>query len=101
MTWQLIREKFSECGEVKFAEMTAPDTAIVRFLKEWDAERAISILLLATRQTGALYTLPTRHFRVDLPGRFTSRLGPSWHWEVEPLSRPSGTCSKWEEFATE
>lgn len=44
MTWQLIREKFSECGDVKFAEMTAPDTAVVRFHKEWDAERAISIL---------------------------------------------------------
>lgn len=30
---------------MKFAEMTAPDTAVVRFHKEWDAERAISILL--------------------------------------------------------
>lgn len=44
VTWQLIREKFSECGDVKFAEMTASDTAVVRFHKEWDAERAISIL---------------------------------------------------------
>ncbi|XP_060804462.1 heterogeneous nuclear ribonucleoprotein M [Amyelois transitella] len=43
VTWQLIREKFSECGDVKFAEMTAPDTAIVRFHKEWDAERAINM----------------------------------------------------------
>lgn len=43
VTWQLIREKFSECGDVKFAEMTAPDTAIVRFHKEWDAERAIKM----------------------------------------------------------
>ncbi|KPJ17448.1 hypothetical protein RR48_01171 [Papilio machaon] len=41
VTWQLIREKFSECGDVKFAEMTASDTAVVRFHKEWDAERAI------------------------------------------------------------
>ncbi|CAG4965510.1 unnamed protein product [Parnassius apollo] len=43
VSWQLIREKFSECGDVKFAEMTAPDTAIVRFHKEWDAERAIKM----------------------------------------------------------
>ncbi|XP_035447190.1 myelin expression factor 2 isoform X1 [Spodoptera frugiperda] len=43
VTWQLIREKFSECGDVKFAEMTAPDTAVVRFHKEWDAERAIKM----------------------------------------------------------
>ncbi|CAG9790878.1 unnamed protein product [Diatraea saccharalis] len=43
VTWQLIREKFSECGDVKFAEMTASDTAIVRFHKEWDAERAIKM----------------------------------------------------------
>ncbi|CAH4022130.1 myelin expression factor 2 isoform X1 [Pieris brassicae] len=43
VTWQLIREKFSECGEVKFAEMTSSDTAIVRFHKEWDAERAVKM----------------------------------------------------------
>ncbi|XP_045538698.1 myelin expression factor 2 isoform X2 [Papilio machaon] len=43
VTWQLIREKFSECGDVKFAEMTASDTAVVRFHKEWDAERAIKM----------------------------------------------------------
>ncbi|CAK1542137.1 unnamed protein product [Leptosia nina] len=43
VTWQLIREKFSECGDVKFAEMTATDTAIVRFHKEWDAERAVKM----------------------------------------------------------
>ncbi|KAJ0175158.1 hypothetical protein K1T71_009299 [Dendrolimus kikuchii] len=43
VTWQLIREKFSECGDVKFAEMTGPDAAIVRFHKEWDAERAIKM----------------------------------------------------------
>ncbi|XP_063627155.1 heterogeneous nuclear ribonucleoprotein M [Cydia splendana] len=43
VTWQLIREKFSECGDVKFAEMTGPDSAIVRFHKEWDAERAIKM----------------------------------------------------------
>ncbi|XP_047532471.1 heterogeneous nuclear ribonucleoprotein M-like [Vanessa atalanta] len=43
VTWQLIREKFSECGDVKFAEMTAADTAIVRFHKDWDAERAVKM----------------------------------------------------------
>lgn len=43
VTWQLLREKFSECGEVKFAEMTGTDSAVVRFQREWDAERAIKM----------------------------------------------------------
>lgn len=43
VTWQLIREKFSECGDVKFAEITTSDTAVVRFHKQWDAERAIKM----------------------------------------------------------
>ncbi|XP_004929669.1 heterogeneous nuclear ribonucleoprotein M isoform X2 [Bombyx mandarina] len=59
VTWQLIREKFSECGDVKFAEMTAPDTAIVRFHKEWDAERAIK-MFDRTRIDGR--TIDVRYF---------------------------------------
>ncbi|XP_030020107.1 heterogeneous nuclear ribonucleoprotein M isoform X2 [Manduca sexta] len=59
VTWQLIREKFSECGDVKFAEMTAPDTAIVRFHKEWDAERAIK-MFDRTRIEGR--TIDVRYF---------------------------------------
>ncbi|XP_028173184.1 myelin expression factor 2-like [Ostrinia furnacalis] len=59
VTWQLIREKFSECGDVKFAEMTAPDTAIVRFHKEWDADRAIK-MFDRTRIDGR--TIDVRYF---------------------------------------
>ncbi|XP_050667270.1 myelin expression factor 2 isoform X2 [Leptidea sinapis] len=59
VTWQLIREKFSECGDVKFAEMTAPDTAIVRFHKEWDAERAVK-MFDRTRIDGR--TIDVRYF---------------------------------------
>lgn len=59
VTWQLIREKFSECGDVKFAETTGPDTAIVRFHKEWDAERAIK-MFDRTRIDGR--TIDVRYF---------------------------------------
>ncbi|XP_023951769.1 heterogeneous nuclear ribonucleoprotein M isoform X2 [Bicyclus anynana] len=59
VTWQLIREKFSECGDVKFAEMTAADTAIVRFHKEWDAERAVK-MFDRTRIDGR--TIDVRYF---------------------------------------
>ncbi|XP_041980825.1 myelin expression factor 2-like [Aricia agestis] len=59
VTWQLIREKFSECGDVKYAEVTAPDTAVVRFHKEWDAERAIK-MFDRTRIDGR--TIDVRYF---------------------------------------
>ncbi|XP_072938482.1 myelin expression factor 2 [Epargyreus clarus] len=59
VTWQLIREKFSECGDVKFAEITAPDTAVVRFHKEWDAARAIK-MFDRTRIDGR--TIDVRYF---------------------------------------
>ncbi|EFN89776.1 Myelin expression factor 2 [Harpegnathos saltator] len=43
-TWQMLRDKFQDAGEVKFAEMRGTDMGMVRFASEWDAERAVSIL---------------------------------------------------------
>lgn len=43
-TWQMLRDKFQEIGEVKFAEMMGNDRGMVRFASEWDAERAVCIL---------------------------------------------------------
>jgi len=43
-TWQMLRDKFQDAGEVKFAEMRGADMGMVRFASEWDAERAVSIL---------------------------------------------------------
>uniref|UniRef100_A0A1B0D2E3 RRM domain-containing protein n=1 Tax=Phlebotomus papatasi TaxID=29031 RepID=A0A1B0D2E3_PHLPP len=41
-TWQTLRDKFRDIGEVKFAEIRGQDTGVVRFSKERDAELAIS-----------------------------------------------------------
>lgn len=41
-TWQTLRDKFRDVGEVKFAEIRGQDTGVVRFAKERDAEVAIS-----------------------------------------------------------
>lgn len=41
-TWQTLRDKFREIGEVKFAEIRGQDCGVVRFSKERDAELAIS-----------------------------------------------------------
>lgn len=43
-TWQTLRDKFRDVGEVKFAEIRGQDTGVVRFAKERDAEVAISEL---------------------------------------------------------
>ena len=39
--WQVMREGFSHCGEIKFAEMKDRGSGIIRFANERDAERAI------------------------------------------------------------
>ena len=39
--WQVMREGFSHCGEIKFAEMKERGSGIIRFANERDAERAI------------------------------------------------------------
>ncbi|PSN45266.1 Myelin expression factor 2 [Blattella germanica] len=48
-TWQMLRDKFRECGEVKFAEMRGKDVGLVRFASDWDAERAVRILCVSNR----------------------------------------------------
>lgn len=40
----MLRDKFQDVGEVKFAEMRGTDMGMVRFASEWDAERAVCIL---------------------------------------------------------
>lgn len=44
-TWQTLRDKFRDIGEVKFAEIRGTDCGIVRFSNERDAELAISMKL--------------------------------------------------------
>merc|ERR1719237_1724916 len=43
-TWQGLREGFSHCGEIKYAEMKERGTGLVRFTSERDAERAMSVM---------------------------------------------------------
>lgn len=40
-TWQTLRDKFRDVGDVKFAEIRGNDVGVVRFFKERDAELAI------------------------------------------------------------
>ncbi|XP_055902380.1 myelin expression factor 2 [Eupeodes corollae] len=43
-TWQTLRDKFRDVGEVKFAEIRGNDVGVVRFFKERDAELAIALM---------------------------------------------------------
>ncbi|KMZ04670.1 uncharacterized protein Dsimw501_GD20792, isoform B [Drosophila simulans] len=43
-TWQTLRDKFREIGDVKFAEIRGNDVGVVRFFKERDAELAIALM---------------------------------------------------------
>lgn len=43
-TWQTLRDKLRDIGEVTFAEIRGQDTGVVRFAKERDAELAIKLL---------------------------------------------------------
>merc|ERR1719266_626665 len=40
--WQVLREGFSHCGDIKYAEMKERGSGLIRFANERDAERAIS-----------------------------------------------------------
>jgi len=42
--WQVLREGFSHCGEIKYAEMKERGSGLIRFSNERDAERAISMM---------------------------------------------------------
>nr|CAD7258407.1 unnamed protein product [Timema shepardi] len=46
VTWQMLRDKFHEIGDIKFAELRGKDMGLVRFVSDWDAERAVRILAL-------------------------------------------------------
>ena len=39
--WQVLREGFSHCGDIKYAEMKERGTGLIRFISERDAERAV------------------------------------------------------------
>lgn len=42
ITWQELRDKFRNCGDIKFAEIKGKgDIGLVRFDSEWTAKRAI------------------------------------------------------------
>lgn len=43
-TWQMLREKCRDAGDVKFAEMRGKDTGVVQFSSQWDAQRAVNML---------------------------------------------------------
>ncbi|EDW84785.1 uncharacterized protein Dwil_GK14301 [Drosophila willistoni] len=43
-TWQTLRDKFREIGDVKFAEIRGNDVGVVRFFKERDAELAVGLM---------------------------------------------------------
>jgi len=43
-SWQSLREKFGNIGEVKFAEMRENGAGVVRFASEKDAERAVNLM---------------------------------------------------------
>merc|ERR1719512_530334 len=42
--WQVLREGFSHCGDIKYAEMKELGSGLIRFGNERDAERAISMM---------------------------------------------------------
>lgn len=43
-TWQQLRDKFREVGDVKYAELLGKDVGLVQFSTKWDAERAINLM---------------------------------------------------------
>lgn len=43
-TWQMLRDKCRDAGDVKFAEMRGKDTGIVQFASQWDAQHAVNML---------------------------------------------------------
>ncbi|XP_077285303.1 heterogeneous nuclear ribonucleoprotein rumpelstiltskin [Arctopsyche grandis] len=42
-TWQLLRDKFADAGEIKYAEKTGKETALIKFQSEWGANSAIKL----------------------------------------------------------
>lgn len=44
VSWQSLRERFSEVGDVRYAELKGAGVAIVRFQTERDAQRAVDMM---------------------------------------------------------
>lgn len=42
--WQALRDGFSHCGDIKYAEMKERTTGLIRFTSDRDAERAVSMM---------------------------------------------------------
>lgn len=43
-SWQNLHDRFSEVGEVRFAELKGSGTALVRFASDRDAQRAVNVM---------------------------------------------------------
>lgn len=54
-TWQNLKDYFRDCGDIKFSEVGSKGFGIIRFASEWDAERAISILLKILKLNYKIY----------------------------------------------
>lgn len=44
LSWQSLRDRFSEVGEVRYAELKGVGVAVVRFVTERDAQRAVDLM---------------------------------------------------------
>ncbi|XP_039285352.1 myelin expression factor 2 [Nilaparvata lugens] len=42
VTWQQLKDKFSDAGNVTYAELRGKDTGLVQFASQWEANRAIN-----------------------------------------------------------
>jgi hypothetical protein len=42
-TWKALRDQFHEAGDIKFAEMKTKDVGVVRFSRQDEADRAVSL----------------------------------------------------------
>ena len=44
VSWQTLRDRFSEVGDVRYAELKGPGTALIRFGTERDAQRSVDMM---------------------------------------------------------
>ena len=44
VSWQTVRDRFSEVGDVRYTEFKGPGTALIRFGTERDAQRAVEMM---------------------------------------------------------
>merc|ERR550517_477785 len=43
-TWQMLKDRFTHVGDIKYAEMKERGTGVIRFGSERDSERAVSMM---------------------------------------------------------